>query len=140
MMKLLNIVLMMLMFFAASAFAQQYTFELKVREGIRVDVSFKNLPENTQIVSVVIPQYPGAFTGKGVYGPVAMQVLINEYGRITFAKAISGHPLLRKLSEKSARLSLLTDTGKKQKGILVYDYIVDPSILCANGDTAKCKQ
>jgi TonB family protein len=49
------------------------------------------------------PAYPRGAAQFKASGPVEVQVTISEKGRVTAAKAISGHPMLRKAAEDAAR-------------------------------------
>lgn len=54
-------------------------------------------------VKRVQPQYPPIAKAAGAQGPVTVQVLIDEQGNVTTARAISGHPLLQDASVSAAR-------------------------------------
>lgn len=74
------------------------------------------------------PNYPAAARAVRATGAVQVQVTIDEDGDVLTANAISGHPLLRRASEKAARESRFTYTileGQpvKIKGVIVYNFI-----------------
>ncbi|MCI0485653.1 MAG: energy transducer TonB [Blastocatellia bacterium] len=50
----------------------------------------------------VEPQYPPIAIKIGAKGPVVVEVMIDERGNCVSARALSGHPLLRKVSEGAA--------------------------------------
>ncbi len=62
-------------------------------------------------------------------GPVIVQVLIDESGRVVSARAISGHPILAKEAEKAALRALfspttLGDQAVKVSGTITYNFIL----------------
>ncbi len=82
---------------------------------------------NGKATSLPKPQYPAAAQTMRVEGDVNVQVLIDEAGSVVSAKAVSGHPLLRSVSEIAARSAKFSPTvlnGQKVKvsGIIVYKF------------------
>ena len=74
------------------------------------------------------PNYPLRAKLEGLGGSIAVRVVIDEQGNITEAKAICGHPILRKISEEAARKSNFFPTKLDGKlvsvnGIIVYNYV-----------------
>jgi len=62
-------------------------------------------------------------------GTVAVQVLIDETGRVLSAKAIAGHPLLIPDSQRAAmnaRFSPTTINGQpvKVSGVITYNFVL----------------
>jgi|SRR5882672_4016449 len=55
------------------------------------------------VITKVQPRYPPGAKRYSISGPVDVQVTISAEGRVTEAKAISGHPLLRGAAEEAAR-------------------------------------
>jgi TonB family protein len=55
------------------------------------------------VISKAQPRYPPSAKRFNISGPVDVQVTISEAGRVTEAKAISGHPRLRGAAEEAAR-------------------------------------
>ena len=55
------------------------------------------------VISKAQPRYPPSAKRFNISGPVNVQVTISEAGRVTEAKAISGHPRLRGAAEEAAR-------------------------------------
>ena len=62
-------------------------------------------------------------------GQVSVQVLVDEFGRVVSAKAISGHPLLTLEAQKAAlqaRFSptKLGDQPVKVSGVITYNFVL----------------
>lgn len=73
------------------------------------------------------PPYPAAARAVRAEGAVHVQVLIDEKGNVTSASIISGHPLLRAVSEAAARQSRFTTTYLSDKpvkvtGVIIYQF------------------
>jgi TonB family protein len=84
---------------------------------------------NGKAINLIKPQYPAAAKSIRAAGSVNVQVLIDEEGNVTSANAVSGHPLLRPVSEQAARASKFSPTFlSRQKvkvtGVIVYNFIV----------------
>ena len=61
-------------------------------------------------------------------GRVTVQVMVDETGGVTSARAISGHPLLRQAAEAAARQSRFNPIRANNQvvsatGILVYNFV-----------------
>jgi TonB family protein len=74
------------------------------------------------------PAYPEAARAVRAGGPVGVQVLIDELGRVVFAKAVSGNPLLRASAvnaARAARFKPVTIQGMPVKisGIIAYNFV-----------------
>lgn len=74
-----------------------------------------------------IPQYPGAASVNRVTGSVPVRVIFNEEGKVVFAQAIFGHPLLKNSAVESAMKCTFEPVeldGKRIKvsGVIVYDF------------------
>jgi protein TonB len=57
-----------------------------------------------------------------------VEVVVDEGGNVISAKAVSGHTLLRGVSEKAARrakLDPLALCGRQVKGVLSYNFILE---------------
>ena len=83
-----------------------------------LDSKAKSLPK---------PAYPPAAKAVRAEGPVVVEVLVDEQGNVIYAKALSGHPLLRSSAENAARAAKFppeTRNGKpvKVKGTITYNY------------------
>ncbi len=84
---------------------------------------------NGKAVSKPQPAYPSVAKATRASGTVAVQVTVDEQGRVISASAVSGHPLLRGAAEAAARQAEFAPTrlgGKavKVSGILTYDFKV----------------
>jgi protein TonB len=82
---------------------------------------------NGKATHLPIPPYPAAAISLNIKGEVAVQVTIDEYGKVVSAKAVSGHPLLRRDSERAAmnaRFSptTLSKVPVKVTGVIVYNF------------------
>lgn len=80
-----------------------------------------------KIVSLPQPPLPPLARRAGASGVVRVLVMIDEKGNVTAARAISGHALLREVSESAARqtrFSPAVSSGKPTKvtGIIVYNF------------------
>lgn len=107
-----TIIITLLLFFASVGFAQaQKTKLLETREnpaylfdnGIDpvIRLSFGKLPEGVWVEQVTIPRRPLG-DAIGDCGATLVQLEVDRAGKVSKAKAISGHPLLRGASEKYA--------------------------------------
>ena len=78
---------------------------------------------------IPVPKYPESARGvKKASGPVAVYVLINEFGRVAYAKAIKGHKLLRTSAEEAARNAKFKQTKLKGmpvkiSGVLTFNFV-----------------
>lgn len=82
---------------------------------------------NGKATSLPKPPYPAAARALNVEGEVNVQVLIDEAGNVVSARAVSGHPLLRSVSEIAARGAKFSPTSLsgqpvKVSGIIVYKF------------------
>jgi len=85
---------------------------------------------NSQALSLPRPTYPPLARQIKVQGTVAVQVLIDENGKVISAKALSGHPLLVPEAQKAAmgaRFSptLIGDTPVKISGVITYNFLMN---------------
>lgn len=83
---------------------------------------------NGRAVSLAKPVYPSAARAVRASGQVPVQITVDETGRVTSAKATSGHPLLRQAAESAARSSRFnpaTVSGQtvKSVGTVVYNFV-----------------
>jgi TonB family protein len=58
---------------------------------------------NGKAISLPKPSYPDAARAERASGSVVIQVLVDEEGKVISARAVAGHPLLLKESERAAR-------------------------------------
>jgi len=75
------------------------------------------------------PPYPAIAKAAGVQGTVAVQIVIDEQGRVISAKATSGHPLLLNAAVQAAHRALFTPTvlgGQPVKvtGSITYNFVL----------------
>lgn len=80
-------------------------------------------------LSLPKPTYPEMAKAMRIQGKVSIQVLIDETGKVSSARAIDGHPLLRQVSEKAAyqaRFSptMLGDQRVKVSGVITYNFLL----------------
>lgn len=73
------------------------------------------------------PQYPATANAMRLEGKVDVQVMIDEKGNVTSAKAVSGHPFFRVVAEQAARSArftptLLSNVPVKVTGVIVYNF------------------
>lgn len=83
---------------------------------------------NGKATSLPKPAYPPAARAVRAGGSVAVQVLIDESGRVVSASAVSGHPLLRSAAvaaAQGARFSptLLSGQPVKVSGVITYNFV-----------------
>jgi periplasmic protein TonB len=79
-------------------------------------------------ISLPKPVYPPIARQIGLQGLVAVQILIDEEGRVLSAKAISGHPLLIHEAQKAAMQARFTPTRLsnqpvKVSGVITYNFV-----------------
>lgn len=82
---------------------------------------------NGKAISLPKPVYPREARDAKVTGPVTVQVIIDEQGNVTSAKAVSGDPLLQAAAVAAAReakFSPTTLSGQpvKVSGVLTYNF------------------
>ena len=75
------------------------------------------------------PPYPAIAKAAGVYGTVAVQIVIDEQGRVISAKAASGHPLLLNAAVQAAYRASFTPTvlggqAVKVTGSITYNFVL----------------
>jgi protein TonB len=83
----------------------------------------------SQALSLPKPAYPAIAKQVGVQGPVSVQVLVDETGRVISAKAISGNPMLMPAAQQAAlgaRFSptMLGDQAVKVSGVITYNFML----------------
>jgi TonB family protein len=116
-----------------------------VRDSLRVDPLEPNQPGDSEVdlasgalyaggvlngkaLKLPAPPYPAEARGAHASGTVPVMVTIDETGKVIEARAISGHPLLIKASEESARRASFAPTmlcGKPVKvtGTIIYNFV-----------------
>lgn len=84
---------------------------------------------NGKALSLPKPPYPAAAKAIRVSGDVNVQVTIDEKGNVISANAVSGHALLKQVSEQAARSAKFSPTmigtqPVKVTGLIVYKFAV----------------
>jgi TonB family protein len=82
---------------------------------------------NGKATSMPAPEYPPIARQAHASGAVTVQVTIDEGGKVIFAKAVSGHPLLQAAAVSAARQAKFPPTrlsGQpvKVQGVLIYNF------------------
>lgn len=75
------------------------------------------------------PSYPDLAKRLGIHGTVAVQIVIDEEGRVISARPTSGHPLLQDAAVKAARRARFTPTylngqAVKVSGVITYNFVL----------------
>jgi periplasmic protein TonB len=83
----------------------------------------------SEAISLPKPAYPPIAQQTRTQGPVSIQVLIDESGKVISAKVISGNPLLTAAAVRAAyqaRFSptMLGDQAVKVSGVITYNFIL----------------
>src|SRR5215204_3147427 len=80
----------------------------------------------TYLPKLELPQSVINANGKGIFGVVNVQILIDEKGNVEKAQAVSGHPLIKPFAEKSAmqaKFRVISDLKPiKINCVLVYNF------------------
>ena len=74
-------------------------------------------------ISLPRPAYPPAAKTLKISGTVAVNIVIDEKGRVIWAKAVDGHPLLQQASVKAACQSLHSPTKISGRAVKVLSAI-----------------
>jgi protein TonB len=83
----------------------------------------------SKAVSLPQPPYPQIAKQAGVHGPVNVQILIDEEGKVISAHAVSGSAMLTHAAEDAARRARFTPTilnnqPVKVQGVITYNFIL----------------
>ena len=83
----------------------------------------------SKIIEKPTPPYPQVAKAAGISGPVAVQILVDEAGRVVSAKATSGNPLLQSAAVQAAYRARFTPTllsGQPVKvtGSITYNFVL----------------
>ncbi|HUR96747.1 MAG TPA: energy transducer TonB [Pyrinomonadaceae bacterium] len=83
---------------------------------------------NGRALSLPRPEYPSDARPSRAAGAVAVQVFIDEGGKVVAAEAVSGHPLLRRASVNaacSAKFAPVSLQGKfiRVSGVITYNFV-----------------
>lgn len=78
-------------------------------------------------VNLPKPTFPREAFEAGADGIVKVEITIDAEGNVVSAKAISGHPLLKNVSEEAARNTKFksSETGEPETGILTYNFTIE---------------
>lgn len=84
---------------------------------------------NGLAVSLPKPPYPPIAKQAGVQGPVNVQVLVDETGKVVSAKPISGSPLLMHAAQQAAMAArfsptMLGEQAVKVSGVIIYNFVL----------------
>lgn len=84
---------------------------------------------NGKAITLPRPDYPAEARAARASGTVVVQVTIDEYGNVSAARAISGHPLLQQPSVNAAMQAKFSPTflmGEPVKvtGVITYNFVV----------------
>ena len=82
---------------------------------------------NGKAVSKPQPAFPPIAKAARASGTVTVEVLVDESGDVTYAKAVSGHPLLQQSAVEAARLAKfpptrLSGNPVKVSGVVTYNF------------------
>ena len=86
---------------------------------------FKGKPQ-PKILQSVVPAYPAAAKAVRAGGTVSVTLVVDRDGKVSSAKAVSGHPLLRAASEIAAAKFLFetSDDPSPREAILQFIFLV----------------
>ncbi len=92
----------------------------KVSEGVTQGLAIRR----------IAPAYPVIAKAAHASGPVQVQVLISEEGRVLVADVLKGHPLLRQAALEAARQwvfhpTLLSNVPVKVQGVLTFNFTLN---------------
>jgi protein TonB len=84
---------------------------------------------NSKALSMPIPPYPPLARAAQISGVVAVQILLDESGRVISAQATDGPVLLRQAAEKAAYQARFTptklsDQPVKASGVITYNFVL----------------
>lgn len=85
---------------------------------------------SSKAVQKPAPAYPEIAKRVGAKGTVAVQILIDEQGRVVSAQATSGHALLQRAAVEAARLARFTPTilggrAVRVSGVIYYNFMLE---------------
>ena len=83
----------------------------------------------SKVIDKPAPPYPQIAKAAGIAGPVAVQILVDEEGRVISAKATSGNPLLQAAAVQAAYRArftptLLSNQPVKVTGSITYNFVL----------------
>lgn len=82
-----------------------------------------------KVVSLPQPPYPMIAKQAGIHGPVNVQILVDEQGKVISAQAVSGSPMLTPAAKEAAMRARFTPTilnGQpvKIQGVIIYNFVL----------------
>lgn len=83
------------------------------------------------VISLPKPIYPTLAKQAGVHGPVNVQILIDEAGKVISAQAVKGSAMLTQAAVDAARRARFTptklgDQPVKVQGVITYNFVLQP--------------
>jgi protein TonB len=83
----------------------------------------------SKAISLPQPPYPTIAKQMGAQGPVNVQILVDETGRVISAHVLSGHPTLVTAAKEAALRArftptLLNDKPVKVQGVIIYNFVL----------------
>jgi TonB family protein len=83
---------------------------------------------NGKALNRLVPRYPAEARAAGASGEVKVKIVVDELGKVIWARAIEGHELLRAAAEDAARRTSFTPTtveGRPERvmGFLIYRFM-----------------
>ncbi|MEJ7616039.1 MAG: energy transducer TonB [Pyrinomonadaceae bacterium] len=80
-------------------------------------------------ISKPAPPYPAIARTARVSGPVTVQIIVDEVGKVISARALKGHPLLLNAAVQAAYQArftptLLSNQPVKVSGIITYNFVL----------------
>jgi protein TonB len=96
---------------------------------VRKVVALSSHVITSKAISKPAPPYPSTAKMAGAQGPVTVQIVVDEQGRVVSSKATGGHPLLRPAAERAAYQARFTPTllgGQPVKvtGVMTYNFVL----------------
>ncbi|HEY9282763.1 MAG TPA: TonB family protein [Pyrinomonadaceae bacterium] len=85
---------------------------------------------NSKVITKPVPPYPAIAKVTKTQGPVNVEILIDESGRVVSARAVNGPAMLRPAAEAAARQARFTPTilgGQPVKvaGVITYNFVLN---------------
>jgi protein TonB len=82
-----------------------------------------------KVMDLPKPAYPIIAKQARIQGPVNVQILIDENGKVISAQAVKGNVMLTKAAEDAARRArftptMLGDVPVKVQGVIVYNFVL----------------
>lgn len=99
------------------------------KQEVRKIVQLSSGVISSKATSKPAPPYPLTAKMSRVQGPVTVQIVVDEQGRVVSAKATTGHPLLRLAAEQAAYQARFTPTllsghPVKVTGMMTYNFVL----------------